>query len=64
MGIITETKKLRSIVKESVKEVIISEMMKLRSDLLPYISATEQKEIERRYGNPNRKSGRRVSVKA
>lgn len=63
MSMITETQKLKNIVKESVKEVIISEMMKLRSDLLPYISAIEQKEIEKLYDKPNRKTEGSVSIK-
>ena len=40
--------------KESVKESIEIEMIKLRSELLEYISDEEQKEIEKTYHKPQK----------
>ncbi len=56
MATILEEKKIRAIVKESVKEAMNTEFMKLGAFLSPYISKEEQKDIERRYGKPSRKS--------
>ncbi len=63
MSIATDSKKLKILIKESLKEVISSEMMKLRASLLPYCSAGEQREIEKLYGKPQRKSARSFGVK-
>jgi len=51
---ITESK-LRNLFRETVKEVLASEFMKLRADLFPFVSDKEQKEIERLYRKPSRK---------
>lgn len=48
-------KQLKSLIKESMKEVINSEMMKVRALLLPGVSSKEQKEIDKIYGTPSRK---------
>jgi hypothetical protein len=40
------------LIKESVKEVLEQEMMRLRALMLPYVSKAEQKDIERRYKKP------------
>ena len=51
---ITESK-LRNLFRETLKEVLTSEFMKLRADLFPFVSDKEQKEIERLYRKPSRK---------
>ena len=51
---ITESK-LRNLFRETVKEVLASEFMKLRADLFPFVSDKEQKEIERLYRKPTHK---------
>ena len=45
-------KELKLIVKETIQE----EMMKIRAELIPYISEIEQKEIERVYDKPSNKT--------
>jgi hypothetical protein len=53
MDKITISKKdLKILIKESVKEVLEQEMMRLRALMLPYVSNAEQKDIERRYNKP------------
>ncbi|HEY4611605.1 MAG TPA: hypothetical protein VII11_01315 [Bacteroidota bacterium] len=54
-SIATSKKELKNVVKESVREVLDQELMKLRSLLLSYVSEKEQKDIERLYGKPERK---------
>lgn len=46
---------LKILIKESVKEGIESQFMKLRGFFLPFISQKEQKEIENSYKKPSRK---------
>ena len=46
-------RKLKILIKESVKESINAEVLKLRAVLLPYVSNKEQKEIEKKYGKPS-----------
>ncbi|MFH1894814.1 MAG: hypothetical protein ABH813_02855 [Patescibacteria group bacterium] len=53
---LSETK-LKSLIKESVKEVLEKELMKLRAFSLSEVSKKEQKDIERRYGSPSKKRG-------
>ena len=48
-------KKLKSLIKESVKEVLETELMKLRVFMLPEVSREEQKDVEKRHGKPSRK---------
>lgn len=55
MVTITSDKKLRSLIKESVQEVLENEVMKLRVLALPEVSSREQKDIEKRYTKPSRK---------
>lgn len=55
MATTVSEKKLKSIIKQSVKEVLGAELMKLRAFVLPEVSREEQKDIEKRYGNPSRK---------
>ena len=55
MATIFSDKKLRLIIKESVRDALASEVMKLRALALPEISEKEQKNIEEQYGKPSRK---------
>jgi hypothetical protein len=55
MSINISEKKLKSIIKESVKEAIDSEMVKFRSFVLSNISQKEQEDIEKRYKVPSLK---------
>ena len=48
-------KRLKGIIKEGMREVLGTEIMKLRALALPEVSDREQKDIERRYGKPSRK---------
>ena len=59
---ITESK-LKSLFRETLKEVFSLEFMKLRASLLPFVSNEEQKEIERKYKKPERKVAKSVELK-
>jgi hypothetical protein len=60
---ITISKKdLKILIKESVKEVLEQEIMKLRALMLPYVSKAEQKDIERRYKKPLRRPIKRIEI--
>ncbi|MDP2926769.1 MAG: hypothetical protein Q8N65_01375 [bacterium] len=61
MVTITSDKKLRSLIKESVREVLGTELMKLRALALPEVTDKEQKDIERHYEKPSRKKARSYS---
>jgi hypothetical protein len=54
---------LKTLIKESVKEVLDVELMKLRAFLIPYVSLKEQKEIETLYEKPSRKIAETFNVK-
>ena len=57
-----QDKKIERLIKKSVKEAFMSEFMKLRTLVFPYISAREQLDIETRYGKkPTGKSARTLS---
>ena len=56
-----EDKKLKSLIKESVKEVLEAEFMKLRALALPDVFKGEQGDIEKRYGKPSRKKAKSYS---
>jgi len=57
MATITIPKKeLKAVIKESVREVLNQELMKLRALLLPFVSQKEQGDIEKRYGKPVRQT--------
>lgn len=47
--------RLKTLIKESIKESISAEIIKLRAAFLPYVSEKEQKNIERLYKKPSRK---------
>ena len=50
------------IARKSVRDVLRAEMMHLRAAMLPSVSATEQREIERKYGKPSHKGVRSIRV--
>lgn len=47
-------RELKSVVKESLREVFSQELMRFRALLLPAVSPKEQRDIEKRYGKPSR----------
>jgi hypothetical protein len=60
---ITISKKdLKILIKESVKEVLEQEIMKLRALMLPYVSKAEQKDIERCYKKPMPQAFKRIKI--
>ncbi|MFQ5730167.1 MAG: hypothetical protein ACE5GN_07390 [Waddliaceae bacterium] len=61
MSAITK-EELKSVVKESVREVLAQELMKFRALLLPSVSEKEQKDIEKLYGKPSRKVAKSIEV--
>jgi hypothetical protein len=62
-NIIISKKDLKILIKESVKEVLEQEIMRLRALMLPYVSEAEQKDIERRYKKPTRRVIKRLEIK-
>ena len=57
-----QDKKIERLIKKSVREAFVSEFMKLRALVFPYISPKEQLDIETRYGKkPSHKSARSLS---
>ena len=56
-------KQLKTLVKESVREVLRSEIMKLRALVVPEVSEKEQKDIEKRYNSPSRKPAKSYTLK-
>lgn len=56
MVTVLDDKKLKALVKESVREAVSAEFTKLSAFLLPYVSKEEQRDVERRYGKPSRRS--------
>jgi hypothetical protein len=63
MAITITSNKLKNLIKESLKEVLEVELMKLRADLMPYVSEREQKEIEKLYRKPARKVAKSIKIK-
>ncbi len=55
-------KKLKSIVKESVREIFEQEFMKLRALAVPEISEEEQKDIDSHFGKPSRKTAKSIDL--
>lgn len=55
-------KELKAAVKESVREVLSEELMSLRALLLPFVSQSEQRDIERRYRRPTRKPTKSLNI--
>ena len=48
-----ETKELKALIKESVREVLREERLMLCGSLIPYITDEEQAEIEEEFGSPS-----------
>lgn len=55
-------RQFKILVKESIKEALDSELMKLRAFLLPSVSEREQKDIENLYKKPSRKIARTFNI--
>ena len=53
---------LKSIVKESVKEAIEEELIRVRLMFFPEASEKEMLDISSRYGNPEKKSVRKETL--
>jgi len=63
MSFITiQKKELKAIIKESIREILEQEIMKLRALLLPFVSKKEQRDIEKRYGKPLRQVAKSVDI--
>ena len=58
-----DDKKIKLLVKESVKEAMDAQFMKLSALLLPHVSSREQKEIIRLYGKPSKKVSKSYIIK-
>jgi len=56
-------KQLKTLISQSVGEIIDAKFMKLRALFSPYISQKEQKEIERLYKKPSRKIAKTYELK-
>jgi len=64
MATITIPKKeLKTIVKESVREILEQESMKFRALFMPLVSQKEQRDIEKRYDKPSRKIAKSTEIK-
>jgi len=57
-----QKRELKSIVKESIREILEQESMKFRAILTPLVSPAEQKDIEKHYGKPTRKSAKSLDI--
>ena len=53
---------IKMMVEESVEEIFRREMRNLYASLLPYVSKSEQRDIEKRFGTPSRKYTRSFSL--
>jgi len=56
-------KELKTIVKESIREILEQESMKFRALFMPLVSQKEQRDIEKRYGKPSRKIAKSIEIK-
>jgi len=55
---ITDENKLKSIIREAVRDVLEEEMMKVKLLFMPYVSEEEQRAIEESYGEPTKEVAR------
>lgn len=63
MNTITIPKReLKIIIKESVREIFEQESIKFRALLMPAVSKSEQKDIEKRYIKPSRKTAKSIEI--
>lgn len=56
-------KELKSMIKESVREILEQESMRFRALFMSSVSQKEQKDIEKRYGKPSRKIAKSAEIK-
>ena len=61
--IVSNSKKIENLIKESVKKAMALEFMKLRADLISFVSDKEQREIEKLYNKPARKIAKSIKVR-
>jgi hypothetical protein len=61
-NVIISKKDLKILIKESVKEVLEQEIMRLRALMLPYVSKAEQKDIERHYKKPTSRAIKKIEI--
>lgn len=54
---------LKTVVKESSREVLTQELMKFRSLLIASVSEREQKNIEKLYDKPTRNISKTIEIK-
>ena len=54
---------LKTIVKESVREIFEQESIKFRALFMSLVSQKEQRDIEKRYGKPSRKIAKSTEIK-
>jgi hypothetical protein len=57
-----DEKKLKALMKESIREVMKAELMQFRAFVLSEVSKKEQKDIEKRYGKPSRKTYKEYEI--
>jgi len=64
MSTITIPKKeLKTIIQDSVREILEQESMKFRALFLPFVSQKEQRDIEKRYNRPSRKIAKSIETR-
>lgn len=50
-------KEMKQVITHTVRQIFLSEFLKFRAMILPYVSSQEQHDIEKRYGKkPSRKA--------
>lgn len=54
---------LKTVIKESIREILEQESMKFRALLMPSVSQKEQKDIEKRYGRPSRRVAKSIETR-
>lgn len=55
-------KELKTVIKESLREVLAQELMRSRALFLSMVSRGEQKDIEKRYGKPLRRAEKTIEI--
>jgi len=55
-------KELKTIIKESVREIFEQESMRFQALFLPFVSQKGQKDIEKRYSKPSRRIAKSIGV--
>ncbi|MBU3942447.1 hypothetical protein KKA24_00520, partial [Patescibacteria group bacterium] len=56
-------KELKTIIKESVREILKQESTEFRALLMPFASQEEQEDIEKCYNKPSRKIAKSTKIK-